>query len=65
MPRHAHVCAPFFLRWPLSKRLRGAAGMGQIEESRRLAYENAKDIIACGFDPKVRRRPCILRKLPP
>ncbi|CAK9031133.1 Tryptophan--tRNA ligase [Durusdinium trenchii] len=23
-----------------------------IEESRRLAWENAKDIIACGFDPK-------------
>ena len=23
-----------------------------LEECHRLAYENAKDIIACGFDPK-------------
>ena len=24
----------------------------QLEEAHRLAHENAKDIIACGFDPK-------------
>jgi hypothetical protein len=29
----------------------------QIEESRRLAFENAKDIIAIGFNPKVQARP--------
>jgi hypothetical protein len=24
-----------------------------LEEAHRLAYENARDIIACGFDPKL------------